>query len=142
MIKINALYFLLLIELVVVLAGLVAFLVFREKKRIFIHRESKGELASAHAAREELSKQVAAPKGGATQQSANKEGATPAKTPQQPNVNTKDHDACKREITILEENLKEKTKLLVDLQAKLDSVEKEYLFLYQQQQQAQEMNKS
>jgi len=142
MIKINALYFLLLIELVVVLAGMVAFLLFREKKRILILRESKGELARAHPPREELSKQVAAPKGGAPQLSVNKEGAVAAKTPQPPNVNTKDHDACKREITVLEENLKEKTRLLVDLQAKLDSVEKEYLFLYQQQQQAQEMNKS
>jgi hypothetical protein len=141
MIKINALYFLLLIELLVIFAGLIAFLVFREKKRILVYRESKRELDKAHAAKEELSKHLAARKAGATLQSTDNEGGAAAKTPQAPGVNTKDHDACKREITVLEETVKEKTRLLVDLQAKLDSVEKEYLFLYQQQQ-AQDQKKT
>jgi len=141
MIKINALYFLLLIELLAIFAGLIAFLVFREKKRIIIYRESKRELASAHAAKEELQKQMAALKTGAAQQSANGEGATAAKAPPTARIDTKDYDACKMEVTILEEKLKEKTSLLIDLQAKFDSVEKEYLLLYQQQQ-AQDQQKN
>jgi hypothetical protein len=141
MIKINALYLLLLIELVVIFAGLVAFLVFREKKRIIIYRESKSELESAHAAKEELQKQVAALKAGAAQRSVDKEVAAAAKNRPAQGVDTKDLDACKMEVTILEEKLKEKTKLLIDLQSKFDSVEKEYLLLYQQQQ-AQEQHKN
>lgn len=140
MIKINALYFLLLIELVVVFAGLAVFLVFREKKRIVIYRDGKRELDSAHASHEELQKQVAKLKAGAAQQSTNNDAAV-AKTPAVQNVDTKEYDACKREVTILEEKLKEKNKLLIDLQAKFDSVEKEYLLLYQQQQ-AQEQHKN
>lgn len=134
MIKINALYFLLLIELLIIFAGLAAFLVVREKKRIMICREIKKSLDSEHTAKEELQKQVAALKAGGTQQSMNQEGAAAAKTPPAPNVNAKDYDACKMKVAILEEKLKEKTKLLIELQAKFDSVEKEYLLLYQQHQ--------
>jgi len=113
MIKINALYFLLLIELLVIFAGLVAFLVFRERKREFV---------DAHTGK--------------------RDGAS-ANHAHAPNVNPTAHDACKREIVILEEKLKEKAKLLVDLQTKLDSVEKEYMLLYQQQQaQEQEQQKN
>ena len=138
MIKLNALYFLLLIELLVIFAGLITFLVLREKKRIITYQESKQELDTARAAQAELQKQVAALK----QPTAGTEVAAAAKIASPPKADTKDYDACKMEVTILEEKLKEKNKLLVDLQVKFDSVEKEYLLLYQQQQQAQELNKS
>jgi predicted nucleic acid-binding Zn-ribbon protein len=138
MIKINALYFLLLIEMLAIFAGLVAFLVFREKKRIILYREGKKELDSMHAEKEELQKQVAALKAGAAPPSANKEGATAKASAAK--IDAKDYDACKMEITILEEKLKEKNKLLIDLQAKFDGVEKEYLLLYQQQAQEQQKN--
>lgn len=141
MIKISALYLLLLIELVVVFAGLVAFLVFRGGKNIIVYREGKKELESAHAAQAELMKQVAALKAGAAQHAANAEGAPAARKPAASGVDTEDSDAYKMEVTILEEKLKEKNKLLIDLQAKFDSVEKEYLLLYQQQQ-AQEQQKN
>jgi hypothetical protein len=142
MIKINALYLLLLIELLVIFAGLVAFLVVRGKKRIILYRENKSELESAHAAKEELQEQVAELKASAARaaKQAGKEADAAAKNRPAPG-DTKDLDACKMEITVLEEQLKEKTKLLIDLQAKLDSVEKEYLLLYQQQQ-AQEQHKN
>jgi hypothetical protein len=143
MIKINALYLLLLLELLVIFAGLVAYLIVREKKGIILYRENKSELERAHAAKEELQQQVAELKAGAAQAAkrANKEMDAAAKNRPAPGVDTKDLDACKMEITVLEEQLKEKTKLLIDLQAKLDSVEKEYLLLYQQQQ-AQEQHKN
>jgi hypothetical protein len=141
MIRVNALFFLLLVELLVIFAGLIVFLVVRGKRHLVACRESKKALDSAHAAQEELRKQVMTLKTGAAQQSSTKEGAT-AKTQSAPKTETKDLEACKMEIAGLEEKLTEKTKLLIDLQAKFDSVEKEYLFLYQQQQQAQEMNKS
>jgi hypothetical protein len=140
MIKINALYLLLLIELLVIFAGLVVFLVFREKKRIIVYQENKRELDAAQAAHLELQKQVTALTTGASRSAATAEAAAAAKAPSK--ADTKDYDACKMEVTLLEEKLKEKNKLLVELQAKYDSVEKEYLLLYQQQQQAQELNKS
>jgi cell division protein FtsB len=44
-----------------------------------MYQESKRELDSAHAAKEELQKQIATLKDGAAQQSANKEGGLPRK---------------------------------------------------------------
>jgi predicted nucleic acid-binding Zn-ribbon protein len=139
MIKVNALYFLLLIEMLVVFAGLVVFLLFRGKKRTTLYREGRAELESAHAAQEDLRKQVAALKTGAAQ-AAGSEAAAAKNQPAQ-GADAKELDACKMEITILEGQLKEKAKQLVDLQSKLDGVEKEYLLLYQQQQ-AQEQHKN
>jgi hypothetical protein len=49
-------------------------------------------------------------------------------------------DACRMEVTNHGENLGGNTKFLTDLQAKLNSVEKEYLLLYQQQAQEQHKN--
>jgi len=141
MIRINALFFLLLVELLAIFAGLLVFLFFREKKLLAVFHESRKELDNAHAAKEELRKQVTSLKAGAARHPAATEG-TAERIHQAPKAESKDHETDKREIAVLEEKLKEKTRLLADLQAKFDSVEKEYLLLYQQQQQAQEMNKS
>ncbi|NTW59000.1 MAG: hypothetical protein HGB21_02090 [Nitrospirae bacterium] len=134
MIKIDALYLLLLFELLAICAGLVVYLALREKKRANIRREIERELENARAAHEQLQKQVAALKAVEARQTLKKEAAAAVTTPSAMVENAKDHDACKREISILEEKIKEKTKLLIDLQAKFDSVEKEYLLLYKQQQ--------
>jgi flagellar motility protein MotE (MotC chaperone) len=125
MIQINALSVLFLVEMLVIFAGLIAFLVYRGKKIVVIHRESVRQLGQAQAAQEELQKQVVKLKAGAASQAA--------KTPP-PAGDQKDLDACKMEITILEGKLKEKTKLLIDLQERFDGVEKEYLLLYQKHQ--------
>jgi hypothetical protein len=140
MIKINPLYLLLLIELLLIFAGLIAFLVFREKKHIIADGEKRRELDTAHAAQVELQKQITTLTAGAARPAAATGETAAGKTPM-PKADTSDNDALKREVAILEEKLKEKNKLLIELQAKFDSVEKEYLLLYQQQQ-AQEQHKN
>ena len=140
MIKINPLYLLLLIELLVIFAGLVVFLVFRDKKRTLVSQETKQALDTAQAAHRELQKQVAVLSAGASRPGEAAEETAARKTSLS-KADTSGHDALKREVSILEEKLKEKNKLLIELQAKFDSVEKEYLLLYQQQQ-AQEQHKN
>ena len=128
MIKIEALYFLLLIELLLVLAGTTALLAFRGKKFKALYKNSMQNFEKESAALKELQKQLA--ESGTPVQQAPEAGAATAA----PAADTKKFENCKIELSILESKLKEKTTLLNDLQAKFDDLEKEYLILYRQQQ--------
>lgn len=133
MIKIDALYFLLLIELLLVLAGATVFSLVLAKKYSSLYKSGMKKIGGAVHERENLQKQqaevqVIAP----LQAAASDEAAVAASAKAE--TDSIEHEKCKIEVTILESKLKEKIKLLNDLQTKFDELEKEYFILYHQQQ--------
>jgi len=131
MIRIDALHFLLLVELLFALAAIAGALAFRGKKLKALHQGSVQELAQAREAQEQLQKQLAE---AGTKMQQPSEAADPAAAPAIPAGDANMHEKCKVELSVVEAKLKEKTTLLNDLQAKFDDLEKEYLILYRQQQ--------
>jgi len=129
MIKIDALYLLLLIELLIILIGTTVFFVLRGKKTMALYKSSTKDAADLKSAQEKLKKELAE-----AQRNASQSAAGSGDAPAMPKAAAMDHENVNLEVTILEEKLKEKDKLLADLQAKFDDIEKEYLILYQQQQ--------
>jgi len=125
MIRIDALYVLLLIELSVILAGLSVYLLLRVRKTAVLYRNTAKELVRAQQEQEELQNKLA------EAQTAAQHAATagPAAV-----SSGKDQESDGIEKAVLEEKVKEKTRLLNELQVKFDDLEKEYLILYRQQQ--------
>jgi len=130
MIKIDALYFLLLIELLLVFVCAAVFFLFRWRKYSSLYRSTMKDLDGALHEQENLHKQPAVMQVEASQQAREAgDAATVA-----PSASTAEQEKCKIEVSILVEKLKEKNKLLNDLQGRFDALEKEYLILYHQQQ--------
>jgi predicted nuclease with TOPRIM domain len=129
MIKIDALYFLLLIELLLVLAVIAVVLLFRGKKVRALYQSIVQEFEQARKTQEELRKQLTET-GAAAQQPSGPIDTAAASAEEAVIAQEK----FKIELSALEGQLKEKTTKLNDLQAKFDDLEKEYLILYRQQQ--------
>ena len=136
MIKIDALYFLLLIELLVVLAvtGVTLFLCL--KKLRILHEASLQKLDDADSSMEALQNQQA------EQLASSSPDQTTPKVVEALDsgimMETKEQEELKSKVTALEEQLQEKEKRIAALQAKYGDLEKEYMVLYQQQQQSQQ----
>ncbi len=131
MLSIDALYFLLLMELELVLAAIIVVLVFRGKKFRALHQSIVRELEQERKAQEELKKQLAESHSAAPQpQPAETGGTAPASSDEAVAAQEK----LKIELSAVEAQLKDKTAKLNELQAKFDDLEKEYLILYRQQQ--------
>jgi len=124
MIRINALYVLLLIELAVILAVATVYLLLRGRKSANLYRTTVKELSRVQQEQEELRKELAESQAAVQQAAAERPTASAGSSTESDNS----------EKTVLEENLKEKTRLLNELQVKFDDLEKEYLILYRQQQ--------
>jgi hypothetical protein len=130
MITIDALYFLLLIELVIILAITVIVLVIRGKKFRSVHQGVVRELDQERKRLEEFKKQPAEA-GSGTPQEPLETGAGAAAADEDAKIA---QEKLKIELSAVQVQLKDKTAKLNDLQAKFDDLEKEYLILYRQQQ--------
>jgi type II secretory pathway component PulM len=136
MIKIDALYFLIIVELLVVFAvGTVLFIV-RGKKYLTLYQSSVKDLEVARTELEALRKQPAEIQTAVPPQAAEQDAGLGEAADAAPAMEINELENCKIELAALEVQVKEKDKLVKDLQAKLDDVEKEYLILYQAQQAA------
>ena len=142
MIKIDALYFLLLIELLVVLAVTGATLFLRLKKLRILHEANLEKLDNADSSLEALQNQQSEQQASASPgQAAPKIVAVmdPGITMETKElVETKEQEELKTKVTALEEQLQEKDKRIAALETKYGDLEKEYMVLYQQQQQNQQ----
>jgi len=128
MITIDPLNLLLLIELCCLLAGGLAYCLFKYKKYRLLYRDTLKTLGGVQESREELQQQLAA---------AQNAGTASAGTPAQRAVSTGgagELEALRTKLQGVEEKLKEKNQKLEQLEAKLAGLEKEYVVLYQQQQ--------
>jgi len=136
MIRIDPVYLLLLIELICILSGCIVFLVLRNNKYRRLYQNSLKEVMNAAQAEEELQKKLAAAQKHAVE--------TTAASPQAASLSgdgpsdASDGIALRAELQGLQEELKEKTNKMEQLQAKFSDLEKEYMVLYQQQQQNQQ----
>ena len=131
MLSIDALYFLLLMELVLVLAATVVVLVFRGKKFRAFHQGIVQELGQERKKQDELKKQLAEARTTAPHQQPSEPVNTAAASSEEAVIA---QEKLKIELSAVEAQLKDKTAKLNDLQAKFDDLEKEYLILYRQQQ--------
>jgi hypothetical protein len=127
MIELDALYFLLLIECIVVLAAVALYFVLRSRKYAALYRSVESGVQGDHTAPEEPPVQQAAapPPAG---------HGVPSAEMQASGTREKELEESRAKVSVLEEEVKENTGALKDLQAKFDDLEKEYLILYHQQQ--------
>jgi Tfp pilus assembly protein PilE len=130
MIKIDALSYLVFIELMIVVVCASVFFIFRWRKYASLYRSNMKDLEGALLEKDKLQKKLADIHTKAPQQAR----GVGDEVVVSPAASAKEHENCKIELNILEEKLKEKIKILNDLQAKFDALEKEYLILYHQQQ--------
>jgi hypothetical protein len=128
MIKINALHFLLLVECVVVLAAAVIVLALRGKKRNDLYRAGLADLERMKAAQGYTQEEPGQTLSEVPPQAEEASGTGAAVSEELAN--------CKYELMVLEGQVKEKDKLLSNLKVKFDAMEKEYLILYDKQQQS------
>ena len=135
MINVDPLYLLLLIELLFILGGAAVYFFLRQKKYGALYQNSVKNLEAAANTTRELELRLSQIQDAGTSQ---KQGTGLPETA--PLATAQDHENRKIELSICEDKLKEKTRLLVELQSKFDDLEKEYLILYRQQQ-AQDQNK-
>jgi hypothetical protein len=130
MIKIDALYLLLLIELACILTSGVVFLLLRLKKYRVLYQSTLKDRAEADQTHGELREQTAdAP--GATRAAASAEAQ---KVEPFSADDAQKMEELRTKLREVEEELGEKNRLLVQLQTKFANLEKEYTILYQQQQ--------
>lgn len=142
--KINPLIYLLLIESVVVLTGLLAYFIVRARKMTVLYQINMGELEEAKSSQEALEQQMTAMMTAqASQTLAAAQQAAPLREdpPVQPpraeaiqSVGDDNSENLQEEVKRLQEQLQDKTAQLSDLQFKFDDLEKEYLILYRAQQ--------
>ncbi len=136
MIRIDALYLLLLIELSVLLAGGIIFFLIRSRKYRALYQQSMKDLGEARQVQEDLRKRLSA-----SRRSADAQHMPPAPAAQKsksvPPGGTGELDALRAQLNASTEELKTKTGMLEQLQAKFADLEKEYLILYHQQQKQQ-----
>jgi hypothetical protein len=128
MIRMDPLYLLLLVELACLLAGGVAYLAMQRKKFMLLYRNTLKEVVEANQARDELKKQLEDARG--------KTGAGPAASRTAPG--NEEIEDLRKKLESAQAAVLEKTKTLELLQGKFSDLEKEYLVLYQQQQQGQQ----
>lgn len=136
MLKIDALYVLIIAELLVILTVAAVYFIIRGKKHQALYQLSLKDLEDARAEQEVLRKQLADSKtavplpDAGTSDIAESADAAPA-------ADINEIESYKIELADLEMKIKEKDALISDLQAKFDDMEKEYLILYQAQQKQQ-----
>ncbi len=119
MIRIDALYLLLLMELSVLLAGGMVFFLLRARKYRSLYQQSLKDLNEAQHAPSE----------------SRRTPQTPARSAKAvPKEDTGERDDLRAKLNSVTEELKTKTDALEQLQVKFADLEKEYLILYHQQQ--------
>jgi septal ring factor EnvC (AmiA/AmiB activator) len=131
MIKIDPLYLLLLVELVCLLAGGLIFLLLRYKKYRAMYQSAIKDLVAAQHREQELQKQLV--------HARESVAAAPAPAPSGPTAtlslqNAQEIDDLKTKLQETEDSLREKKRKLEQLESKFADLEKEYMVLYQQQQ--------
>jgi Tfp pilus assembly protein PilE len=129
MIKIDALYYLVFIELMIVVICASIYFIVRWRKYASLYYSSMKDLEAALLEKDKLQKKLAEIRSKAPQQAKGTgDGSVVAQA-----ASAKSQENDKIELTILEDKLKEKNKLLNDMQVKFDALEKEYFILYHQQ---------
>jgi predicted nuclease with TOPRIM domain len=136
MIKIDALYLLLLIELSFILTGGLTFFWLRSKKYRTLYQHCMKDLAEARQTQEELRKKLSS-LNRSTAAAQMPSRSVVQKSKSVPKEDPEELVDLRAKLGAAVEELKTKTSLLEQLQAKFDDLEKEYLILYHQQQKQQ-----
>jgi len=130
MIKIDALYLLLLIELSCILTGCVVYLLLKNGKYRTNLKNSRKDLRESRQALEELRKQLALLKNCPSTMPSTR--ATIQQAEARFQENTTELAALKAELRNVQEKFNGKVQEHTQLQAKFNDLEKEYLILYHQ----------
>ena len=130
MIKLNPLYFLLLIELSIILAVGLVVLLLKYRKYRTLHQEALTDLIKNRQIQEDLHKKLAR----AQSEAPDVKSGSEQIQGQQGAEGIDELEALKTKLRSAEQELKSKNNKMEQLQLKFADLEKEYMVLYQQQQ--------